>query len=272
MAASNLTLRLATAGVLIPIILALLFWGPAWGWLVFLLLVAITGGVEFFGMTHPGDRLAQVLGTGLVWAVVLAMWFFQDHPKVLLSVLLLLPFAGVAYVLWKPGDIKTAALRACAGTFGPFWLGAGFGSVAALRIAGGDDGPALVLFSLGLAWLSDTGGYFTGRAFGKRKLYPKISPKKTVEGAMGGVAAVVAGAVLAHFTILPSLPIRDAVILGAVGSVLAIFGDLAESLLKRSTGVKDSGGILPGHGGMLDRVDAVMITAPVMLVYVLWLR
>jgi len=98
MAASNLTLRLATAGVLIPIILALLFWGPAWGWLVFLLLVAITGGVEFFGMTHPGDRLAQVLGTGLVWAVVLAMWFFQDHPKVLLSVLLLLPFA--AFSVW----------------------------------------------------------------------------------------------------------------------------------------------------------------------------
>ncbi len=272
MAASNLTLRLATAGVLIPIILALLFWGPAWGWLVLLLIVSITGGVEFFGMTHPGDRLAQVLGTGLVWAVVLAMWVVRDHPMVLLTVVLLLPFTGVAYVMWRLGDMKTAAFRAAAGTFGPMWLGAGFGSVALLRVLPGDDGPALVLLSLGLAWASDTGGYFTGRAFGKHKLSPTISPKKTVEGAIGGVLSVVAGAVALHFTLLPSLPIRDAVILGALGSVLAIFGDLAESLLKRSTGVKDSGGILPGHGGMLDRVDAVMITAPVVLVYVLWLR
>ncbi len=272
MAATNLTLRLATAGVLIPIILALLFLGPAWGWLVFMLIVAATGAVEFFGMTHPGDRLAQIGGVGLLWVMVLALWVVQDHPKVLLTVVLLLPFTGLAYTLWKVGDLETAALRATAVTFGPFWLGAGFGSVAALRIIAGDDGPAYVLFCLCLGWLSDTGGYFTGRALGKHKLYPKISPKKTVEGAIGGVLATIVGAVVAHFTFLPSLPLRDAVILGALGSVLGIFGDLAESLLKRSTGVKDSGGVLPGHGGMLDRVDAVMITAPMILVYVLWLR
>ncbi len=270
MAASNLTLRLVTAGVLIPIILALLFLGPAWGWLVFLLIVSITGAVEFFGMTHPGDRLAQIGGVALLWTVMLAMWFVQDHPMVLLTVVLLLPFTGIAYTLWKVGDIKTAALRATAATFGPFWLGAGFGSVVALRIIPATHGPAYVLLALGIAWSSDTGGYFTGRALGKHKLYPKISPKKTVEGAIGGVIAASLWAVVVHFAILPTLPIRDAVILGAVGAALAICGDLAESLIKRSTGVKDSGGILPGHGGMLDRVDAVMITAPMVLVYVIW--
>jgi phosphatidate cytidylyltransferase len=272
MAATNLTLRLVTAGVLIPIILALLFLGPAWGWLIFLLVVGVTGAVEFFGMTHPGDRLAQVFGVLLLWTVVLAMWFVQDHPMVLFTVVLLLPFTGVAYTLWKVGDIKTAALRATAATFGPFWLGAGFGSVAALRIIAGDDGPAYALLCLGIAWSSDTGGYFTGRALGKHKLYPAVSPKKTVEGAMGGVLAAVLWAVVGRYTFLPSLPLRDAVILGAVGAVLAVCGDLAESLIKRSTGVKDSGGILPGHGGMLDRVDAVMITAPLVMAYVIWVR
>ncbi len=272
MAASNLTIRLATAAVMIPLLLGLLFYGPAWGWLLFILAVAVVGAYELFGMTHPGDRTARSCGVLLTWAVTLAIWFFDDEPRLSLTVLLAVPFLSVALTLWRLGDIPTAALRIAAATFGPLWIGAGLGAIALVRLRGGDDGAALVVLSLGLAWLGDTGGYFAGRAFGKHKLYEPVSPKKTVEGAIGGVAGTVAGALAIRLLLLPSLPIRDAVILGALGSVFGIVGDLGESLLKRSVGVKDSGGIVPGHGGILDRIDAVLITAPIVLLYLIWFR
>lgn len=272
MAASNLTIRLATAAVMIPLILGLLFFGPAWGWLLFILVIALVGAHELFGMTHPGDPMARAAGVLLTWAVMLAIWFFEQRPTVLLTVFIVVPFASMVLTLWRLGDIPTAALRIAASTFGPLWIGGGLGAIAVLRARGGEDGAALVVLSLGLAWLGDTGGYFAGRAFGKHKLYEAVSPKKTVEGAIGGVASTVLGAVAIRFMILPSLPIRDAVILGALGSVSGIMGDLGESLLKRSVGVKDSGGIVPGHGGILDRIDAVLMTAPIVLLYLVWFR
>ncbi len=208
----------------------------------------------------------------LTWAVVLALWFAFSRPKLLLTVVLLVPFLSVLLTLWRLGDIPTAALRVAATTFGPLWIGAGLGAITLLRARGGDDGASYVVFSLVLAWMGDTGGYFAGRAFGKNKLYERVSPKKTVEGAIGGVLSTVAGALIARVVLLPSLPIRDVVVLAVVGSVLGMMGDLGESLLKRSTGVKDSGGIVPGHGGILDRIDAVMITAPLVLLYLVWMR
>ena len=109
---------------------------------------------------------------------------------------------------------------------------------------------------MALAWLSDTGGYFAGRWLGKRKLYEAVSPKKTVAGSVGGVATVVVGVLAARPLLLPNLPWLDAALLAAIGSAMGQLGDLGESVLKRSVGVKDSGGVIPGHGGMLDRVDA----------------
>jgi phosphatidate cytidylyltransferase len=272
MAASNLTIRLATAAVMVPLLLLLLFLGPAWGWLIFLLLIGVIGGWELFSMTFPGDHVARAIGIVFTWAVTLGIWFVIERPLILLTVMVLLPFASVLLALWRLQGVEPAALRLMSGTFGPMWLGAGLGCIALVRAVAGADGAAFVVFSLVLAWIGDTGAYFVGRAFGKHKLYEKVSPKKTVEGAIGGVLATIAGAVITRFSILHSLPIRDAVMLGAVGGTLGIAGDLGESLLKRSVGVKDSGGILPGHGGMLDRIDAVLITAPITLLYLLWIR
>lgn len=270
--ASNLTIRLLTAAVMIPLLLGLLFYGPAWGWLAFILVASAAGAVELFGMTHPGDRVAQGGGVLMTWAMVFAVWFHAEEPRLLLATVLLLPYLSILLTLWRLGSIPTAALRVAAGCFGPLWLGAGMGSIAAVRVAGGDDGPAYVVLCLVLSWMSDTGGYFAGRAFGKHKLYEAVSPKKTVEGAIGGVIAVVASVVAMRFLVLESLSIRDAVLLGAIASVAGMFGDLGESLLKRSVGVKDSGGLIPGHGGMLDRVDATLITAPLVLIYLVWLH
>jgi phosphatidate cytidylyltransferase len=116
--------------------------------------------------------------------------------------------------------------------------------------------------TLMFAWWGDTGGYFAGRFLGKRKLYPAVSPKKTVEGAIGGLAGSVAGALCAHFWYLPSIPLLNSVVLAIVAGALGQAGDLGESLIKRSTGVKDSGQIVPGHGGILDRVDGLLFVMP----------
>ncbi len=272
MAASNLTIRLATAVVMVPLILGMLFFGEAWWWLVFLLLVAVTCALELYAMTFPGDRVAQGASTLMIWAVMLGIWFSPEQPKILLTVMLLVPIGSVLLVLWRLGEIAPAALQLASATFGPLWIGGGIGAIALVRKLGGSDGAAFVVLCLVLAWIGDTGGYFAGRAFGKHKLYERVSPKKTVEGAIGGVCAVIGGVLVTRALVLHSLPIRDAVALGAVGAVLGIVGDLGESLLKRSVGVKDSGGIVPGHGGMLDRIDAVLITAPVTLLYLLWMR
>jgi len=267
---SNLIIRLATAAVMIPLLLVLLFYGPAWGWLLSLLAAGLVAASEFFAMTHPNDNVARAVGGLLTWAIMLAIWFSEEHPALLLTVVVLLPFAAVLLTLWRLGDVPSAGLRVAAAVFGPLWVGVGFGCIALVRVKGGDAGAAYVVFTLGMGWLCDTGGYFAGRAFGKHKLYEKVSPNKTVEGAIGGVAVTIAGAVAIRFIILPSMPLRDAIIVGAVGSLMGMMGDLGESLLKRAIGVKDTGGIVPGHGGLLDRVDAVLITAPLMLLYLVW--
>ena len=129
-------------------------------------------------------------------------------------------------------------------------------------------GAALVFFPLALTWLNDTGAYFAGRVWGRRKLIPAVSPGKTVVGAIAGLlVSVVGGAAYAAGIFDAWLHVPFPVVAGALGgavvSVVAQVGDLAESLLKREAGVKDSGGLLPGHGGLLDRCDALFFTVPV---------
>jgi phosphatidate cytidylyltransferase len=140
-----------------------------------------------------------------------------------------------------------------------------------LRRTFGLMGAGAVVLALGLAWFTDTGAYFAGRFLGRHKLYEAVSPNKTVEGAAGGLVASVAWAVGASMTYLRgALPLSHACLLGVVGGALGQAGDLGESLLKRSTGVKDSGTFVPGHGGVLDRVDATIVTAVVVFLYAQW--
>lgn len=132
-----------------------------------------------------------------------------------------------------------------------------------------DGGLAWVFLVLAGTWLCDTGAYFAGRAFGRHKLFERVSPKKTWEGAVGGMFAGIAGVVAVQAVGLPELPVVHAVVLGALLAWVGVAGDLAESMFKRSFGVKDSGSIMPGHGGLLDRVDAMLFTGPAALAYVM---
>ncbi|HWW62863.1 MAG TPA: phosphatidate cytidylyltransferase [Thermoanaerobaculia bacterium] len=129
------------------------------------------------------------------------------------------------------------------------------------------EGPKLVFFLLLVVWLGDSGAYYVGKNLGKHKLSPRISPKKTVEGLIGGITMSVIAAVVIHFTFLPTFPLVHAIIAGIVLSVAGVIGDLAESMWKRSADVKDSGTLIPGHGGFLDRFDSIFFTAPILYCY-----
>jgi phosphatidate cytidylyltransferase len=268
---SNLAARIGTAIVAVPVILALVYPAPAWGFYVLVLAASLVGVRELFAMTHPGDAAAQVVGVAVSAAASLTVFFFPGEPRALLTVLVAVPAIGPLYTLARLGAIETAALRACALAFGPLFVVVPLTLLALMKKTLGDAGPGFVMLSLGLAWLADTVAYFAGRMFGRRKLYEAVSPKKTIEGAVGGLLGSVAWAVVGSFWFLRgSLPLLHAFPLALVAGVLGQAGDLAESLLKRSTGVKDSGAIVPGHGGVLDRVDAVIMTSVVVFLYCLW--
>lgn len=270
MARSNLAQRFLTALVGIPAILALLYFGPTWGWALFLALAIVVGSLEFFRVTHEHDRVSQVLGVLLCLGVHATLWFFGADAKVLLALVLLMPTIALFATLWRLGAIETSAMRATAMGFGPLYVGGGLASLALLHRDAGSSGPGFVLLALVLSWFSDTGAYFAGRFLGKHKLYEAVSPKKTVEGALGGLAAAILGAVVGHFFYVKTLPLTHAIVLAIIAGGLGQAGDLGESMIKRSFGVKDSGGIVPGHGGILDRVDALMVTGSFTYLYVLW--
>jgi phosphatidate cytidylyltransferase len=167
-------------------------------------------------------------------------------------------------------DLSLAARRIPALIATPIYAGMLPCTLALARRDAGDDGPGYVLMTLMFAWLADTGGYLAGRAFGKTKLYPLVSPNKTWEGLGGALVGAMLGGALAHFWYLPSIPLADALLLGLLGGALGQLGDLAESLLKRAANAKDSGWIVPGHGGLLDRIDGLLLVGPLVYAYLLW--
>jgi phosphatidate cytidylyltransferase len=270
-AMSNLAVRLATAAVAVPIILGLLYLAPPWAFFVLVLAAALTGAHELIAMTHPKDRLAQGVGVLLSAATSLALYLGCDDPRWLIAILVVVPITGPLFTLLRLQPIETAALRACTMGFVPLFVVAPLTLLAVLRRQWLDIGSGAVLLALGLGWFTDTGAYFAGRLFGRHKLYEAVSPNKTVEGALGGLVASLAWALLASATYLRgTLPPAHAVPLSVLAGALGQAGDLGESLLKRSVGVKDSGVLVPGHGGVLDRVDALIVTAVVVFLYVQW--
>lgn len=269
--ASNLIVRLATAAIGVPVILALLYIAPPWAFYLLVIAVTLVGASELFAMTHGDDRMSRLLGVLLTLAVSSAIFLRGGDLRVILTIVIVVPVLGPLFTLIRLGDIQTAAVRAFAMGFGPLFLGVPLTLLALFRVQFGIFGAGYILLSLGFAWLSDTGGYFAGRAFGKHKLYEAVSPKKTVEGAIGGLVAVVLWAILGHFWFAKSIGLAHVIVLAIVAGFLGQMGDLGESLIKRSTGIKDSGHILPGHGGILDRVDALLVTSAIVYLDTLWL-
>ena len=200
----------------------------------------------------------------LVAAFILAA-FILEPISVEMGVFVALLLIPASYVFAK-GSIDEALPSSAVAVMATLYVGMLGGSLIRMR---GDFpvGPKLVFFLLVVVWLGDAGAYYTGRAFGKHKLSPRISPKKTVEGLFGGIATSLVAAVVIHFTFFPEFPLAHAMVAGVILSACGVVGDLAESLWKRSADVKDSGTLIPGHGGFLDRFDSIFFTAPILYTY-----
>jgi phosphatidate cytidylyltransferase len=224
--------------------------------------VALCAGVtlhEYLAIT------ARDLPAGDRWTViavgVAGFWGFHDLPTdwIVFEVVTLFLFA-FTFVLLRPPDLAQAFPRAAAIFAGYLYLPLLLAFLVRLHAL--PDGRDWIYVAFLIAWSGDTCAYFAGRALGRHKLYPLISPGKTLEGALGGLAGSFLGVLGAKLTFFPDLTLWDSAALALVGGVLGQVGDLCESMLKRSYAVKDSGTIMPGHGGLLDRIDALLFILP----------
>src|SRR5262245_51659543 len=207
---------------------------------------------------HEYLRVARAPSSMPVLALVAAAcWLVPDWRGDLALRLLVLTAAWVALtVLWRNTSVQDASAQ----TFALLYVGIPLGMLLAIHAQAG---PRVTLLLVGAVVVSDSAQYYTGRMFGRRPLAPAISPKKTLEGAIGGVLFGTLFMMLGGRVFLPSASIASLAVLGILIVVAGICGDLFESRLKRASGVKDSSSVIPGHGGVLDRIDALLFAAPV---------
>ena len=223
--------------------------------------VTAAGLHEYFAMALPEHPFERIVG--IMWGIAVAAGVASRRPEFWGGGLALGLIGGLGLTLVRSADLGGAVQRLGLALLGVLYLGFFTPHVVLLRA--GAWGWQWVLFTVFAAMGSDTGGYFAGRAFGRHKLAPAISPSKTYEGTIGAVAGAMLNAWLSHVLFFPALAVREAVALGAAISLLAQLGDLCESALKRAFGAKDSGWIIPGHGGILDRLDSILF--PVVFTY-----
>jgi phosphatidate cytidylyltransferase len=255
----NLAQRLISAVVALPLVAALILWHEPWGFGALMLIVAAIGLREYGAIALAGARPRLRVGVILLGVGLAAGLYALPAYAVVWT---LAAFVGTAaLVLFDPGDITAAGARLGIAAFGVFYLGLLCAPMAILQ-RDAPHGRAWVMLAIALTFSNDTGAYFAGRGFGRRKLYPRISPSKTWEGFLGGLVASVAGALIVKAFLLPAVSWGAAAIVGAGCGVLGPLGDLSESMLKRAFDKKDSSHILPGHGGLLDRIDALLFNAP----------
>lgn len=284
MALGNLAQRFLVAVVAVPILLFILYLDrpePTWGLIFVASLLAMH---EYFAMTLPKEdrRAAVIMGAlaclAFYWVDPISLhdpfgiaisgkW--QDMGAIAGKAVPLV-FAVIVpglYYLFKFRDIPSVAGRIGHTITGIVYAGFFATFISLLKRLPGQGGHYVVLV-LGIAWLADTGGYFAGRFLGKAKLYEAVSPKKTWAGAYGGLAGSLACVIVMKVAFLDSaLSWVDVFAIAIPASILGQLGDLTESLIKRSVNVKDSGALLPGHGGILDRIDAVLFIAPYVYCY-----
>ena len=263
---ANLLRRVATALVALPLVLCTFFLAPPWAGVLLVAAALAVGLHEFLALLRArgirplrgaGFALAAALFADVVWPGWLA-----GAPFAPLGALALLTLT-----LARGADYESVS-AAAATLLGAVYLGALGGTIAALRVLPpASDGAWRIVLLLVVIVFSDSLAFFVGHAIGRRRLAPAVSPGKSVEGAIGGLAGGVLGAFAVRHFGLPGLPAAHALALGLVVAGMGIVGDLDESLIKRWAGVKDSGTLFPGHGGMLDRLDSLLFGAPVLYYY-----
>ena len=276
--------RLITALWGIPLLIAIVWFGEPW-FSIFVVLWGMLAVLEFYRLVKTA-RVSPLTYFGLAWTLLFILSrnpdllaILENHIDLdLLTPLLLTTLVTLSLFWLLARRQKEEAFSGWAWTIaGILYVGWLLGYLVSLR--GLDDGRNWIFLALFTTFGSDTAAFFIGRAIGKHPLAPQISPGKTREGAIGGVF----GAILVSlfFTLpglfnitnpfyIPQLVFWQAILLGLLVSVFGQLGDLVESLLKRNTGVKDSGRLIPGHGGVLDRMDSIVFAGIVVYYYVIW--
>lgn len=252
--------RFLTAAVIIPSLFAYIFWG---GPMLFALLVwvgLLVGTYEYFCLTGAKRTRGEIGLHGALGTITLVGAYFHGLEGLLgalifnfmvLVIYLVLTFKEDGLFFNRLG--KQLFALCYLPLFLPFFI----------LLRGGPQGIHWIFFVLAVNYAGDTAAYYTGRAFGRNKLAPAVSPKKTREGSIGGLVANCLIAWIFQLTLFQSVSAGEMILLGLIVGILSQFGDLLESMLKRASGVKDSGNLFPGHGGLLDRVDSLLLPIPV---------
>jgi phosphatidate cytidylyltransferase len=267
----NLSKRAAVAVVAAPLILWAA-WRGGLAFFVFVEMIILLGLLEFYQLAkakgmHPNQLLGVIAGLMLG-----AQIYFRDHYEIWLTEM----FLVVLLVLVELFRNKGSALHNAGATLLGFAYVAGLWSFMllirelprALNFNYASAGTWIVML-LATIWVCDTAAYFCGLAFGRHKLFERVSPKKTWEGAIGGLIFAILMAVASHYWFVRDLRLIDAIVIGFIIGTIGQMSDLAESLFKRDAGVKDSSSLIPGHGGVLDRFDSEMLVAPLVYLYLL---
>lgn len=247
--------RLATAAVALPTLFWLVFFGPAWAFAGFVVGLTAVGLLEFSMMASPGQPQAQAftITAGLLFAGTVVI-----HRTDAVGLVLVLTVGVGLFLALADPDMRGAVNRLAHGLLAAIYVG--FLLPHGVGLHGLDGGPRWVFFVIACCMAADTAAYFGGRFLGKRKLFPRVSPNKTVEGAVAAMFGSLLLAVLTAWLLPPpGLTVGGAFWLGLLFGVLSQSGDMIESMLKRAYDTKDSGWILPGHGGVLDRIDALVL-------------
>lgn len=250
--------RVLTAIVLLPLVAGLILFAPAWVVLALLALGLGAAALEWAQLAQLRSLAGRAVFVLSAAVLALAIWWVGSRESALGAIyglslawwLLVLVMLFRRPLLGRGGVILAGML-----TLVPAWV------AAADLYSDQARGGQWLLFVFVLVWAADVGAYFVGRAFGRHKLAPAVSPGKTWEGVAGGLLAVAAVSVVAAFWF--TRPLLELLVLGLAAAAVSVVGDLLESLIKRQAGRKDSGTLLPGHGGMLDRVDSLLAALPV---------
>ena len=260
--------RVLTAIIFIPILMAALWFGSPIYFVGLTGIAILLGLHEYYSLGKSGG-----LSIGLVAGLALMVAFYLDRLDLIAAILALLVIAELLIALWRQrqqDDQREALPTLAVRLTGVLYIALLGGYLIGVRMLESSipqlPAKLLTLFFI-IIFAGDTGAYYTGRSIGRRKLAPRISPGKTWEGVAGGLAGNVFAALIAHFTFFPELPVVHAIPLAFLMGFLGITGDLCESMIKRGAKAKDAGRLIPGHGGLLDRLDSMLFNAPLLYYY-----
>jgi phosphatidate cytidylyltransferase len=258
--------RLYSALVFIPLLYLAIRYSPPWLFSLLLGTASLLALWEFlnlyFGTTH--NLLPKV--ASCIGAAILLFSMYEGYSQALNPWLFGIVNVILTGFLFSPTAMKRHLSSWAAYFFGILYVAGLLGHFILLRQF--DHGIAFIFFVLLITWLADTGGFVVGLSYGRHALAPTLSPKKTIEGLIGGVIFSVFGAIISHFWFIPFFSLWECAILGVGIALIGALGDLGESAIKRSVRIKDSGTIIPGHGGVLDRMDSLLLTGPGFYYYV----